>query len=208
MEKAIKKWTLEEVASAIGEPYSQVRRAMGRDHGTMSEERAESIRERVEALGYIKPGTPEFKALQDEIRRMDYLKYRNFPTKAHETRRMEELRKQGYSNAEIARMVGRCVNTVANRIGRQGKEYTDVSHKMQGKEHRIKAQARRERVYQAELERIRQEENEIAEKRRMMEAMQEQARKMLEACASMESEIAGKVIELNGAKAELRRKAV
>lgn len=48
----------------------------------------------------------------------------NFHTKAEETKRMEELRKQGFSNAEIAKKIGRGRQTVYDRIGKQPKEMT------------------------------------------------------------------------------------
>ena len=46
----------------------------------------------------------------------------NFHTKAEETKRMEELRKQGFSNAEIAKKIGRVYQTVYKRIGKQPEE--------------------------------------------------------------------------------------
>lgn len=43
----------------------------------------------------------------------------NFKTREEEIARMQELRAQGYSNAEIAKAIGRCPDTVRENIGKQ-----------------------------------------------------------------------------------------
>lgn len=48
----------------------------------------------------------------------------NFHTKEEEVARMKELREQGFSNAEIAKKLGRGIVTVWNAIGKQDKELT------------------------------------------------------------------------------------
>ena len=57
----------------------------------------------------------------------DYLDKSNFKNKSDRTERMTRLRKQGYTNIEIARAVGCSYPTVLKTLGRQPVNYTKVS---------------------------------------------------------------------------------
>lgn len=61
----------------------------------------------------------------------------NFKTHAEEIAHMKELREQGYNNVEIAKMVGRNLNTVYKDIGKQPKIMTELSKQLAG-ERRVK----------------------------------------------------------------------
>ena len=54
----------------------------------------------------------------------------NFYTKEEEVARMKELRNQGYSNAEIAKIVGRTCGTVLRNIGTQDAELSKQNRVM------------------------------------------------------------------------------
>ena len=69
----------------------------------------------------------ERKALRQQKKEEDYLLSHNFPSREVETRRMEYLRAQGYSNADIAKAIGRGKMTVYRRIGSQPKDMTSAN---------------------------------------------------------------------------------
>lgn len=125
---------------------------------------ANSARQMALDLGYK---TREARRKEKE---MEYLRTHNFPSKEAETLRMEYLREQGYSNAQIARKIGRSALTVRRRIGVQSKEMTiaNVRYAMQrraaDKEHRRQIMAAKvvrqynEKVTEMDAYRIKAEE--------------------------------------------------
>lgn len=54
----------------------------------------------------------------------------NFKSRQEEIARMQELRGKGYSNAEIAKAIGRSYNAVRNNIGKQDPELTIQNRNM------------------------------------------------------------------------------
>ena len=56
----------------------------------------------------------------------------NFPTHQAEIAHMKALREQGYNNREIAKMVGRNLNTIYKNIGKQPKIMTELSKQLAG----------------------------------------------------------------------------
>lgn len=75
-----------------------------------------------------------------------YYRNGNFKTKKEENQRMEQLRAEGYSNAEIAKKIGRCLATVLNNIGPQDPELTVMNKKLSQTIRKQKAQARKQYV--------------------------------------------------------------
>lgn len=62
----------------------------------------------------------------------------NFHSHEDEVSHMRELRNRGYNNREIAKMVGRSIQTIYDAIGKQPKIMTELSLKLAG-EHKAKA---------------------------------------------------------------------
>lgn len=91
----------------------------------------------------------------------------NYHTRKEEIDRMEQLRREGYTNAQIAEKTGRSHKHVLHVIGYQPEEYTAESKKLAG---RIRVQRRKTRenvvVELAENERKRKLEADIATYRR------------------------------------------
>ena len=71
-----------------------------------------------------------------------------FSSREAETNAMEQLRKSGHTDAEIAQRCGVCHNTVINRIGVQPVELTRASNKLAGKVRSAKAKIKRAYVQQ------------------------------------------------------------
>ena len=85
----------------------------------------------------------------------------NFKTHAEEIAHMKELREQGYNNVEIAKMVGRNLNTVYKDIGKQPKIMTELSKQLAG-ERRVKMNQNR-KIAVATAKRL-EYERKVAEK--------------------------------------------
>ena len=56
----------------------------------------------------------------------------NYHSHTDELARMKQLRDEGFTNAEIARKIGRAYTTVLNNIGKQPAMMTDRSHSLAG----------------------------------------------------------------------------
>lgn len=76
-----------------------------------------------------------------------FLEKSNFEKRDYQTQRMLNLREQGYTNGQIAKMVGCCPATVLNRIGRQPEAITKNSKDLASEAAR--ASARRREAYRA-----------------------------------------------------------
>ena len=76
-----------------------------------------------------------------------FLEVSNFEKKDYQTQRMINLREQGYSNAQIAKMVGCCTTTVVNRIGKQPEAITNISRELMSE--KVRASAKRRDMYRA-----------------------------------------------------------
>ena len=69
-----------------------------------------------------------------------------FHTKAEEVARMKSLREEGYSNAQIAKKIGRTIATVRRSIGAQSEELTKMNRIMGRKIYAQKNAARKQYV--------------------------------------------------------------
>lgn len=150
----MKRLTLRDVSETLGIGESTVRKAMCKNPCNISMQTVEGIRERAKQLGYIKPGTPEFKQMMKDIRDYDYLERGNFVDKAHKHRRMEILRDQGFSHKEIARMIGCCTATVYYHLGHQDAERTNASFRARAEKAKLAKIARQETLRNQERKRL------------------------------------------------------
>ena len=135
--------TQTEIAKVFGVRQSYVSMALSdRRTSHFSDSLTQKIREYALEHGYVKLPNGYIKRQSDN----DYLDNSNFPSKEVRDERMMRLRKQGYTNAEIAEEVGVCVSTVASNIGVEPKEYTEITLRINGEIERIKNKARAERA--------------------------------------------------------------
>ena len=71
-----------------------------------------------------------------------YLKHSNFPSPEVEKERMEILRKQGYTNEEIAQKIGKSYLHVLTKLGTQPKAITQMSYAAAAADRRFRKQLR------------------------------------------------------------------
>lgn len=188
-----KRLTLRDVSETLGIGESTVRKAMCKNSCNISLQTVEGIRERARQLGYIKPGTAEFKQMMRDIRDFDYLERGNFVDKAHKHKRMEILRDQGYSHKEIARMVGCSVGTVYYHLGNQDTMRTDASYEAGREKAKLTRAARREAI-----------QKRVAVMQEEVDKKQEEIRKMYAQIQEMQSAVNAQIIDLEAAKRKLK----
>lgn len=107
----------------------------------------------------------------------------NYPTHAEEVARMRELRAEGRSNREIARMIGRTTQTIRNNIGNEPDSITEMNRALRWQQYHQRNAARRTYVirqkidahnrqveqYNAQVAAIRELEQRLEETRRNAE---------------------------------------
>lgn len=125
--------TIRDIAAALHMSPSTVRVYLGDNSVTRKQKSSQAImrvREYAKKVGYD-PYTAwsynadhckEMVEHAKNVKLTTYYRGGNFHTKEEEVARMKELRDEGYSNAEIAKKVGRCSVTVCNNIGPQDPE--------------------------------------------------------------------------------------
>ena len=129
-----------DVARAVGVSSTTVVNVLGNHRGRHSAETIRKVEEAVSRLGY-----KTLKALADERaaeRSQKFYYNGNFHTKQEEVARMQELRAEGFSNAEIAQKIGRCARMVRNSIGKQPEDMTRMNV-AEGQRNRAKRNANR-----------------------------------------------------------------
>lgn len=159
--------TSEDIAKALGVYVSTVRKAYSKNSET-SEETGRLIRMAGETMGYI-PGHRKPRTIKPE----HFYFNGNYHTKDEETRRMEQLRAEGYSNAEIAKKIGRSYPTVVSRIGVQpidmsktNRAFSQAISKQKNEARRLYVRNHKIAEYNAKVE----EHNALKAKVQMMEA--------------------------------------
>ena len=107
-----------------------------------------------------------------------------FHTKSEETNRMLELRANGFSNAEIAKKIGRCRSTVCQSIGVQSKELTKFNRsngsKLRAQKNTLRKQfVANEQVtaYNRKVDECKQKQAELAELKVLVGNMEQTIRK-------------------------------
>ena len=147
--------TAKMIAEKLGMNVLTVKACLCKNARKMSKEKVNLVRKTAEEMGYD-PKTAralssrnywaktaeERKAKKKAKKEAAYLLTHNFPSKESETKRMEYLRAQGYSNREIAQKVGRCTSTVYHRIGAQAEDMS-TENRIQGQKNRAARNAQR-----------------------------------------------------------------
>ena len=130
--------TQRDIAKAAGVSKGTVANIMtGYPHDKYySAETKEKVLNAAKELGYIRRNIAD----RDEPFRIkvgkqeEHFYYNgNFHSRDEEVRHMRYLRVKGYTNAEIAKKIGRSYVTVYKAIGKQPEEYTKMSKKLSGK---------------------------------------------------------------------------
>lgn len=109
--------TARDIATRTGFSVVSVQKALGSAPTTLSPATVQQIRDVAAEMGYdATPYHPK-----------GYLHRSNFPSPEVELERMEILRSQGYSNADIARKTGASYQRVLYRLGKQPKAITKMN---------------------------------------------------------------------------------
>ena len=133
----IKRVTQSEIAERVGCSTSVVSNAL-KGVGAVSDELKVRIVNAATELGYVP--------------RHNYHKG-NFASHKEEVDYMLQLRDEGYTNAEIAKKIGRCYLTVLNNIGKQPAELTAISGSVAQFIQAHREQLRKAYVLQREVDR-------------------------------------------------------
>lgn len=120
--------TMKTIAERLGISVATVMRAYSKKNHR-NPELEELVRQAGEKLGY-QPGRGGKFRYSNIPRPGHYWRNGNFATREAEITRMKELRAQGYTNAEIAKKIGRTPDTVVNNIGRQDKHLTLITMRL------------------------------------------------------------------------------
>lgn len=138
--------TQRDIAKNLGISLRTVNKCLSKGSGYVSAATFHRVHDAAKKMGYVLPSSPEYRQqkeiAREAVRRENYLLTHNFPSREAETKRMEYLREQGYSNSEIARKVGRCVLTVRRRIGSQPEDMTKENIRL-GQKNRAAKNAKR-----------------------------------------------------------------
>lgn len=109
--------TARDISTRTGFSVVSVQKALGSAPTTLSPATVQQIRDVAAEMGYdATPYHPK-----------GYLHRSNFPSPEVELERMEILRSQGYSNADIARKTGSSYQRVLYRLGKQPKAITKMN---------------------------------------------------------------------------------
>lgn len=111
--------TAKMIAEKIGMNIGTVRQCLTKNARKYKTDTVERVRKVAREMGY----DPHY-AMAANAQAL-YLSRSNFPSMEVETSRMMILREQGYSNAEIAKMIGKGHQTVLKRIGCQDNELSN-----------------------------------------------------------------------------------
>lgn len=118
--------TMRDIAAKLGVSFRTVQRAFAKTDGR-NQEVAQAIRTAAQIMGYI-PGRSKPRTVKPD----KFWHSGNFLSRDAEIARMRQLRAEGYTNAEIARKLGRSYGTVYNTIGKQDAAMTKMSVQMAG----------------------------------------------------------------------------
>lgn len=128
-----KVYSMADIARIAGTTYSTARTALVSDSPKVGSNTRSKIRAIAEKVGY----SPK------RVRQYNYYDG-NFGSREEEHQKMRELRRRGYTNPEIAKMIGRHYVTVLNAIGPQPKELTEMSFALAGERIVRRNRARKE----------------------------------------------------------------
>lgn len=146
MEKII---TAKDIASALNMSVGSVYMCLCKNPGKMSAKTVARVREYAESVGYNPVAASRYGlAIRGECvgSRAKYIKESPFGSYQGFVAHCEKLRKDGWLNAEIAKMCGCSLTMVYCAIGKQPAEYTAYSMAKAGEDRAMKNAARRERA--------------------------------------------------------------
>ena len=199
-----KKYKMSDIARIANVPYCTARVALIGDSPKIGHNTRAKIREIAEYVGF------EYKPVVRTYSGYDG----NFPSKADEIDKMLQLREKGYTNKEIAKMVGRHYTTVLSAIGKQPEAMTMMTMALVGEATARRNNARKNLVLDGKIERIKVLQMEVDEQAKQAERLQADAnRAMLEAQRLMDQakekqdRLNGKVIELKRCRKEAEKAA-
>lgn len=121
--------SMEMIANKLGISCTTVQRVYASNGKKVNEKIEEKIRQAADILGYI-PGRNKKHNGKDVA--VKWWWGGNFHTKEEEVSRMLDYRKAGFTNAEIAKKLGRSRDTVDRHLGKQDAAMTAMSCKMAG----------------------------------------------------------------------------
>lgn len=207
MEKII---TAKDIAAALNMPVNTVRVCMSNGNKKINPQKLSLVREYAKSVGYDPIAAQcygrSIASKECVGSRAKYIKGSPFSTYREFIKHCENLRKAGWTNAEIAKGCGCSHLMVLRAIGRQPKEYTEMSMAVAGEKRARKNAARRERVEalrKAEAERKRSEISaQIAEAERQVEEYQMRWNEALQTASKLNHDRVEKMLTI----AELRKR--
>lgn len=129
-----------DVAQRTGYAVSTVYNALESAPNSLSSATVQKIRDAAREMGYDPARyQPPHTGKQNPHA---YLKHSNFPSPEVEKERMEILRRQGYTNEEIAQKIGKSYLHVLTKIGTQPKAITQMSYAAAAANRRFRKQLR------------------------------------------------------------------
>lgn len=123
--------SIKDVAVKAGVSYSTAYNCLNDHSSTYSSKTIAKVKAAAETIGYSKVKLEVLPAQKVDKRRTRPAN-NIFASKDAETAAMEQLRKAGNSDRQIAKQCGVCVATVTRRIGHQSKEMTKAHVKLAG----------------------------------------------------------------------------
>lgn len=135
-----------QIANEMGIAPSTVRTMLSpASQNKYKRDKVEAVESRAKELGYYDKASKSHD-------KSDHLYCNgNFKTHNEEVARMKEMRAHGYSNAEIAKRIGRAVLTVRRNIGAQPKDMTEMNRVLGQKKRAQRNAERREYLIRHEI---------------------------------------------------------
>lgn len=129
-----------DIAQRTGYAVSTVYNALESTPNTLPTATVQKIRNAAREMGYDPTRYQPSHTGKQNLHA--YLKHSNFPSPEIEKERMEILRKQGYTNEEIAQKIGKSYLHVLTKIGTQPKAITQMSYAAAAANRRFRKQLR------------------------------------------------------------------
>lgn len=191
-----KVYNMADIARLAGTTYSTTRTALVSDSPKVGSATRSKIREIAKRVGYV----------PKQLRKYGYYDG-NFGSREAEKQKMLELRRRGYTNPEIAHMIGRHYVTVLHAIGPQPDELTEMSRALAAEGLVRRNQARKKYVLSqkiAQFETFRKEAEAIDAKAKELEL---QAQRIADEAKAVREQYSAKVVELDAYRKEAEEAA-
>jgi len=116
--------TAHDIAAKLGKSIASVRFYLSKEGKAMNSPSSILINNTAKEMGYDPKASKSYAAKMKDGTKTNSWYGGNFKSRQEEIARMQELRAKGYSNAEIAKAVGRTYESVRKNIGKQDPELT------------------------------------------------------------------------------------